>query len=605
MNPVQTWKAIFQHPSLSSERSQPPKLLTPSLGLGVLIELWNLAGPSPWSVSTGVLGCLIFLQLMIRRKRFWISFQLSTLCILLLAFHSCVLIECDSPIFRWILLCLCFLDLGILFRVHFSDWDRKALVDVLQGILKSVFLTLPFFLILGLTLGLTHSIPSFFSHPWRNSEAISSVQPHLAPGTIQRLKLIARTDYQVQTQEALDPNQAYYWRVFTLDQSEGFRWWQMTPIAKTVMQDPTADPVSSCLVHQKVFTLNDSNHDPVGLDRLITWHPQASEPALAVSDLCPTPPTSPMSESDQKFYTQVDLKTRDELIPVIHKLRLDNATQTEVIQRVLNYFRTEKFKLTLQTQVQGLESSLSDFLLKTREGFCEHYAAAFSTLLRTQGIPSRVVVGYLGGRWNPWGKFWALSADEAHAWSEVWLQGNWHRIDPSAALSSSARPPRNELKLNVLFLLLEFIRFEIESQFHSVPHLPSKTSWCVGLLILLSLISALRFKRSRVQRQTNPQIRSLKTFEQLLDQMGQRISPRIQGEGYDHYRIRLAETLSGNKKFAPIESLFHEVFRLHLQIRYSSSPLEFDELKEFERKIKTLLFFLEPISKPSENRNGL
>ena len=41
---------------------------------------------------------------------------------------------------------------------------------------------------------------------------------------------------------------------------------------------------------------------------------------------------------------------------------------------------------------------MDSFCFDTRRGFCEHYTAAFVTLMRAAGIPARAINGYLGGR---------------------------------------------------------------------------------------------------------------------------------------------------------------------------------------------------------------
>ena len=49
--------------------------------------------------------------------------------------------------------------------------------------------------------------------------------------------------------------------------------------------------------------------------------------------------------------------------------------------------------------------ALDEFLFERREGFCEHYAASFATLMRATGIPARVVIGYMGGEWSQRGGY--------------------------------------------------------------------------------------------------------------------------------------------------------------------------------------------------------
>ena len=57
-------------------------------------------------------------------------------------------------------------------------------------------------------------------------------------------------------------------------------------------------------------------------------------------------------------------------------------------------------------------------------------------MMRAAGVPARVVTGYLGGEWNPVGGYLIVRQSEAHAWTEVWLDGQgWTRIDPTAVVA--------------------------------------------------------------------------------------------------------------------------------------------------------------------------
>ena len=80
--------------------------------------------------------------------------------------------------------------------------------------------------------------------------------------------------------------------------------------------------------------------------------------------------------------------------------------------------------------------AIDDFLFRTRVGFCGHYASAFVVLMRAAGVPARVVTGYLGGEWIPYGGYLLVRQSEAHAWAEVWLEGRgWTRLDPTAVVA--------------------------------------------------------------------------------------------------------------------------------------------------------------------------
>ncbi len=116
-------------------------------------------------------------------------------------------------------------------------------------------------------------------------------------------------------------------------------------------------------------------------------------------------------------------------------MRAAAASDRDYTQRVLELFRTGGFRYSLTPPRLGLDS-VDDLLFNTRLGFCGHFASAYVTLMRAAGIPARVVTGYLGGEWNAIGGYFLIRQSDAHAWAEVWLDGQgWVRIDPTAVVA--------------------------------------------------------------------------------------------------------------------------------------------------------------------------
>lgn len=111
------------------------------------------------------------------------------------------------------------------------------------------------------------------------------------------------------------------------------------------------------------------------------------------------------------------------------------ANDRAIIGDALDLFRNGGFVYDLDAPPLG-RNSIDDFLFDTKTGFCEHYASAFTFLMRAAGIPARVVIGYQGGYWNDFAHYLLVRQSDAHAWSEVWLAGRgWVRVDPTAAVS--------------------------------------------------------------------------------------------------------------------------------------------------------------------------
>ena len=108
------------------------------------------------------------------------------------------------------------------------------------------------------------------------------------------------------------------------------------------------------------------------------------------------------------------------------------------MNNVLNHFNQEEFFYTLQPPPLG-SNPIDRFLFDSKRGFCEHYASAFTFMMRSAGIPARVVVGFQGGEPNPIGGHMVVRMSDAHAWSEVWIEGEgWRRVDPTAAVAPGA-----------------------------------------------------------------------------------------------------------------------------------------------------------------------
>ncbi len=95
------------------------------------------------------------------------------------------------------------------------------------------------------------------------------------------------------------------------------------------------------------------------------------------------------------------------------------------------YLRTQ-FGYTLDLPTEPEEDPIAEFLFVRRKGHCEYFAAAMAVMLRTQGIPSRLVNGFLTGEYNDVGENYIVRASDAHTWVEVYFPGvGWVEFDPT------------------------------------------------------------------------------------------------------------------------------------------------------------------------------
>lgn len=117
--------------------------------------------------------------------------------------------------------------------------------------------------------------------------------------------------------------------------------------------------------------------------------------------------------------------------------RLTEGTSSahQVVQRTLDHLRAGGYRYTLEPPLLG-QQVIDEFLFDSRQGFCEHFSAAFVFLMRASGVPARVVAGYQGGELNPFDGTLIVRQSDAHAWAEVWLPGEgWVRVDPTAEVA--------------------------------------------------------------------------------------------------------------------------------------------------------------------------
>jgi protein-glutamine gamma-glutamyltransferase len=85
--------------------------------------------------------------------------------------------------------------------------------------------------------------------------------------------------------------------------------------------------------------------------------------------------------------------------------------------------------------------ALVDFVARTREGYCQHYAGAMALMLRYLGIPARVAAGFTSGRYDPESETWTVTDRNAHTWVEVWFRGfGWLSFDPTPGRGRLAGP---------------------------------------------------------------------------------------------------------------------------------------------------------------------
>ena len=108
-----------------------------------------------------------------------------------------------------------------------------------------------------------------------------------------------------------------------------------------------------------------------------------------------------------------------------------DATPYDKAADLERYFHTS-FRYTLDLSDMNKPDPLAYFLFTKRAGHCEYFASAMVVMLRTLGIPSRYVTGFLPGEYNDLAHDYIIRGSNAHSWVEVYFpQYGWITFDPT------------------------------------------------------------------------------------------------------------------------------------------------------------------------------
>lgn len=95
------------------------------------------------------------------------------------------------------------------------------------------------------------------------------------------------------------------------------------------------------------------------------------------------------------------------------------------------YLKTH-YGYTLQLPSSPVGDPVANFLFERKQGHCEYFASSMAVMLRTLGIPSRVVNGFVSGEFNDLTGNYVVRAKNAHSWVEAYFPGyGWITFDPT------------------------------------------------------------------------------------------------------------------------------------------------------------------------------
>lgn len=161
------------------------------------------------------------------------------------------------------------------------------------------------------------------------------------------------------------------------------------------------------------------------------------------------------AENDERFSRLKQLTAE-----IIESHNLSMTNEPILIARALEdhfhtpglYTYTLNFNFARNHELDPIE----DFVANHHRGHCQYFASALVLMLRSRGIPARMVVGYRGTEYNEIGDFYQIRQRNAHAWVEMHLTkeqvpdyettggeigtaGAWMRLDPTPSSEATDR----------------------------------------------------------------------------------------------------------------------------------------------------------------------
>ena len=147
-------------------------------------------------------------------------------------------------------------------------------------------------------------------------------------------------------------------------------------------------------------------------------------------------PVTNLNIKEKSYYLQIPNTVDSKLIAWAKDNKI-NKSELEFAEFLMDHFKSQNYFYNLKPNPIG--NNYSKFFFETKEGYCEYFAGTMALLLRAADIPSRIVTGYYGGRYNNLGDFYTFSQEDAHSWIEVWINNTgWIRFDPTQVI-----PPSN------------------------------------------------------------------------------------------------------------------------------------------------------------------
>jgi transglutaminase-like putative cysteine protease len=280
-----------------------------------------------------------------------------------------------------------------------------------------------------------------------SEQAQTGLADEMSPGSISELAVSEDIAFRASFEGAAPPPAQRYWRGPVLHDFDGYTWRRQTGVGAPLQE---AVPLSAPLRYHVLLEPTGRAY-LFGIDSIASIEGRRNFRAFDGQVLASRAVTEAvaydgvsylqtrfegeLSTTGRRLDTRLPAGRNLRSIALARELRARATSDRQYATMVLDYFRDAGFEYTLTPPLLD-KDSVDDLIFNTRLGFCGHFASAYATMMRAAGVPARVVTGYLGGNWNPIGGYYAIRQSQAHAWTEIWIDGEgWVRIDPTAVVA--------------------------------------------------------------------------------------------------------------------------------------------------------------------------
>jgi len=132
-------------------------------------------------------------------------------------------------------------------------------------------------------------------------------------------------------------------------------------------------------------------------------------------------------------YLKLPESVPERVISLARDITATEPTPYDRAAAIESFLREIPYTLDLAQPPQ--DQDITDyFLFSVKRGYCDYYATAMAVLSRAAGMPARLVTGYIGGYYVPSVGAYLVTADLAHAWTEVYFPGyGWIIFEPTGS----------------------------------------------------------------------------------------------------------------------------------------------------------------------------